>query len=247
MKNRNRTKILVCHGAWCQGRHLYEWLSAKGTDQEFEIVAPDLYGHGDRSRRERLNGVSLDRYVEEMQRHLKNLGPSHLVGHSLGGLIMQKVAELEHGLALSLTLLGSTPPKGIKVPLNWRFLKPRYLTALALGRSFEVGPAEKEHFFPDLPPGVTLCRESGRVCREVLRGYPVKSLFPIPVFVYAGEYDPFFPPHVQYAIAEYHQGPTILGAQMTVYECGHMFHFSPVRDRIRTDILFAIRVANCLG
>ncbi len=242
---KDRIKILVCHGAWCQGKHLQEWLSAGGTDQEFEIVAPDLYGHGDRS--ECLDNVSLDLYVGEMCRRLQAMGPSHLVGHSLGGLVMQKVAELEPRLALSLTLLGSTPPKGIRVPFNWRFSKSRYWRALALGESFEVGLAEKEHFFPDLPSGVTLCRESGRVCREVLRGYPVKSLFPIPVFVYAGEYDPFFPPHVQYAIAEYHQGPIILGAQMTVYECGHMFHFSPVRDRIRTDILFAIRVANCLG
>lgn len=233
MKTNIEIKVLVCHGAWCDGESLHEWLF-RGAGKEFVICSPTLYGHGDRS--ECLDNVSLDLYVKEMRTHLRAMGPSHLVGHSLGGLIMQKVAEFEPDLVLSLTLLGSTPPKGIRVPFNWRFSKPRYWRALALGKSFEVGPAEKEHFFPDLPPGVTLCRESGRVCREVLRGYPVGQLS-VPTLVIAGRFDAFFPPSVEDAIAKLY---TWLDRAI-IYDCGHMFHFSSRKEEIRDGILAFIR------
>lgn len=222
--------ILACHGAWLRGKELGDWLKGDGSDTLI-VRAPDLFGHG--SSREELDNLSIDTYVRQMAEELKMMAPVHLVGHSMGGLIMQKVAEIEPHRVRSVTLLASTPPRGIRIPFNWRFVKLYYLWAFLSGRSYYMLPAEQKYYLPEPPDTVRLGPESGRASREVLLGYPVKPLS-VPVLVIAGEQDRFFPPHVEHAIARYHGGPN---AHATVYPCGHTVYFSSQRERIRHDVL----------
>ena len=77
------------HGAWCW-KPLMNYLAEKG----FTSYAIDLPGHGDRQS-EGLAGLGIMDYVATVESTTAKLAPAKpiLIGHSMGGLIVQKYLE----------------------------------------------------------------------------------------------------------------------------------------------------------
>lgn len=83
--------FVLVHGAW-HGGWCYEHLANELHARHLGVSALDLPGHGD--DRTPLTEVTLDRYVDHVQRWILELDrPVELVGHSMAGIIISAVAE----------------------------------------------------------------------------------------------------------------------------------------------------------
>jgi pimeloyl-ACP methyl ester carboxylesterase len=105
--------IVMLHGAneggWCFDRFegVFETLG-------FTCHAPDLIGHGSDATdaKTRLVGVSMGDYLAQLRTLLKTFAaPPVLLGHSMGGILVQQLAV--EGLARALILVAPAPRAGI--------------------------------------------------------------------------------------------------------------------------------------
>ena len=95
------------HGAWCWDKHLMPHLAAAG----YECHALSLRGHAGSPGRERLRWTSLADYVADVAEVAAALrAPPVLVGHSMGGAVVQKYLEDARRPAAAMVLLASVPP-----------------------------------------------------------------------------------------------------------------------------------------
>ncbi len=109
------TPLLFVHGAfaaaWCWEEHFLPWFAARG----YAAHALSLRGHGGSDGHESLQQLGIDDYVEDVRRVVETLpGPPVLIGHSMGGFIVQKY--LESGPAAAAVLLAPVPPTGLLGP-----------------------------------------------------------------------------------------------------------------------------------
>ncbi len=96
------------HGAWCWSEYFLPYFAQQG----YRAYALSLRGHGASEGRERLRWTSLSQYVEDVEQVASQLErPPILVGHSMGGMIVQKYLELHE--APAAVLLSAVPPKGL--------------------------------------------------------------------------------------------------------------------------------------
>ena len=96
------------HSAWCWSEYFLPYFAQHG----YQSHALSLRGHGASEGRERLRWTSLSDYVDDVVQVVSQLQrPPILVGHSMGGMIVQKYLESHH--APAAVLLASAPPKGL--------------------------------------------------------------------------------------------------------------------------------------
>jgi len=113
-----RRPVLLIHGAAGGAWYWEDMLTFLTINGGYPCFAPDITGHGDRSN-EHLRAKKIEDYVEDMADFIVNvLFPLYgcfpiIIGHSMGGLIAQKLAE--RGLAHKVILIASAPPKGIEL------------------------------------------------------------------------------------------------------------------------------------
>jgi len=95
------------HGAWCWDEHFLPYFADHGWD----VHAVDLRAHGESPGRDRLRRTSITDYVADVGSVVDSMDrPPVLVGHSMGGLIVQRYLE-EHVLPAGV-LMASVPPRG---------------------------------------------------------------------------------------------------------------------------------------
>jgi len=113
-------------GAWCWDEHFLPYFAGHG----YTAHALSLSGHGGSPDRARLDGYSIDDYVGDVVRVVETLGNSPvLIGHSMGGFVVQKY--LEHGDAPAAVLLSSVPPQGLMASaLGLAFRRPSLMNDL---------------------------------------------------------------------------------------------------------------------
>jgi len=98
----------MMHGAWCWEAHFLDYFARHG----FTAHAVNLRGHGNSEGRDRLRWTRIADYVEDVASAVGQLpGPPVLIGHSLGGFVLQKY--LENHDAPGAVLLSSPPPAGL--------------------------------------------------------------------------------------------------------------------------------------
>jgi pimeloyl-ACP methyl ester carboxylesterase len=106
------------HGAWCWDVHFLDYFAQHG----FAAHAVNLRGHGSSDGRENLRWTRISDYVEDVADATRQLpSPPVLIGHSMGGFIIQKY--LEGHDTPGAVLLSSPPTSGlIKTALRvaWR-------------------------------------------------------------------------------------------------------------------------------
>lgn len=171
----DRPPLLLIHGMFGGAWQFADWqlrLAKRGRSS----VAIDLRGHGASGTVADIGSVSLNDYVEDALAAVRALGTPAVVGHSMGGLVAQKLAE--RNVVSAAVLLCAAPPRWISalsVPLLVRMVKyaPALLfsrpvvpdladaNALFLGR---LPATEREKVFERIQP------ESGRAARELALG-----------------------------------------------------------------------------
>jgi pimeloyl-ACP methyl ester carboxylesterase len=95
-------------GAWCWTENFLPYFAKQG----FRACALSLSGHGGSPGRERLDWLSIADYVRDLERAVATVGGDPiLVGHSMGGFVVQKY--LERATAPGAVLMASVPPQGL--------------------------------------------------------------------------------------------------------------------------------------
>jgi pimeloyl-ACP methyl ester carboxylesterase len=169
------TPVLFVHGmwhaAWCWSEHFLPYFAQHG----YKSYALSLRGHGASEGRERLRWIPLAGFVADVAQVVDQLeSPPVLVGHSMGGMIVQKY--LESRQAPAAVLLASAPPKGL-IPATLRVARRHPLTFLKVILTFSlihnVSTAElyKEAFFSASIPGKELAAYHAQVQDESFRAY----------------------------------------------------------------------------
>lgn len=95
-------------GAWCWEEHFLPFFAERG----WSAYAVSLSGHGGSPGREHLDSLSLEDYIADVAEVVSRLpAVPVLIGHSMGGMVLQKY--LERAGAPALVLLASVPPQGL--------------------------------------------------------------------------------------------------------------------------------------
>ena len=103
--------IVMVHGAFVGGWS-FEWFERPFRGAGYEVHTPDLRGHGAYEPRERVIGVSMRDYADDLVAYCQALETAPvLVGHSMGGLLAQMVARRVQ--ARALVLLSPSAPWGL--------------------------------------------------------------------------------------------------------------------------------------
>jgi pimeloyl-ACP methyl ester carboxylesterase len=92
----------ACHGAWC-----WDEVAARLRAQGHRVVPLDLPGHGRRAAEVRLASVEAYGRAVADAMALEGISRGVLVGHSMGGLVIPKAAELASARVAHLVFLAA--------------------------------------------------------------------------------------------------------------------------------------------
>jgi pimeloyl-ACP methyl ester carboxylesterase len=134
------------HGAWCWDEHFLDFFAGRG----FRVLAPSLRGHGTSPLKKSLRMCSISEFLSDVDALAQKLpAPPIMVGHSMGGFIVQKYLETHD--APAAVLIASAPPRGqLRSLLRLMRLHPWRSTKFALtGRPADLyrSPAEARELF----------------------------------------------------------------------------------------------------
>jgi pimeloyl-ACP methyl ester carboxylesterase len=105
------TSIVMVHGAFC-GAWAFERFRTPFEAAGFDVIAPDLRGHGEGEPPAAVVGVSMTDYAADIAEVCAACAePPVLLGHSMGGLVAQLAARRAEIQAL--VLLAPSPPWGV--------------------------------------------------------------------------------------------------------------------------------------
>jgi pimeloyl-ACP methyl ester carboxylesterase len=206
----NRPPLLFVHGAWlgawCWEEHFLPFFAGRG----YPAHALSLRGHGGSPGP--LLWASLSDYVADVAEAAAQLpSPPVLVGHSMGGGVVQKV--LETHWAPGAVLLASMPPQGMSAsfadawrrhPLHWFQSSFGFQSGFGLNSKCPIDtPAlAREFFFSDALSDAEIAGYAKRLGDESTRALfdmtlptlidPVKVKTPL--LVLGGEKDVVIPP-----------------------------------------------------
>lgn len=208
------TPLLFLHGLFAAGWMFEHW-TQYFADRGRAAFAVDLRGHGSSDGVTDGGVVTLADYVDDAARIAGALGRVVVIGHSMGGLIAQKLAE--SGAVAAAILVSPAPPRGIPVlSLRLAVRQAKYLPALVRSREIRVRradadamilnripPTERAALFPRFEP------DSGRAARDILLGAVAVEPRRVrcPVLVLAGDDDRFIPLRVVRRVAKRYGAP----------------------------------------
>jgi pimeloyl-ACP methyl ester carboxylesterase len=185
------------HAAWCWDEYFLKFFADKG----YRALALSLRGHGNSTSPKALRWCSIADYVEDVESVAASLAVRPVViGHSLGGGIVQKYLEKHY--APAAVLLASMPPRGAlgftmrtarRVPL-------RAMKAMFTGNSlsyFATPELARAAFFSTQVCDADVARYAARLQNESVRsGYdglflnlPRPKRITAPILVLGGELD----------------------------------------------------------
>ncbi|UJF34756.1 alpha/beta hydrolase [Paenibacillus hexagrammi] len=204
------------HGAWCWKEHFLPYFSSKG----FPSYALSLRGHGESEGNEQIHSFSLNDYMNDVLEvmQLMNKKPV-LIGHSLGGAIVQKIICSHPDKIQGAVLMASIPPNGMSRDIR-RLLFTRFKELYQI-RLFDKGRSphmpSRAFLSPDLPDEKReeylglLKPESTKAQHESMRRFVPKSVSTkVPMLVMGSRQDWFFPEKTVHSIGKnYNTEPVI--------------------------------------
>ncbi|MBU2551471.1 MAG: alpha/beta hydrolase [Proteobacteria bacterium] len=228
------------HGAWCWEPFMHHLAGLGITSYAF-----DLPGHGERLT-EGAAGRGIPEYTAVLAEAVAQLAPQNpvLVGHSMGGLIVQKYLEARNAPAAVLVAPCPAMGGGLDLFLKYGLHHPADGLAVTLGRLSRVRNPKMCHrlFFYDVSPENLraafrrLVPESCRAIRQmVFPGFKVKAAPPkpgTPVLVVSAGHDYFFPP----ALLEKWSKPAGFD-YLTFPDSGHNLFMEPALPQFADQVL----------
>lgn len=157
------------HAAWCWDEHFLDFFADKG----YRVVAPSLRGHGNSPADKTFRALSIADYVDDVATVAADLPtPPVVIGHSMGGFIVQKY--LESHAAPAGVLMASAPPRGyLGSGIRWLRRHPWHFVKLSItGRSLAfVNTPEltRERFFSAQTPEAVVTACAARLQEESAR------------------------------------------------------------------------------
>jgi len=165
--------LLFVHGAFCGAwvwdEHFLPYFAERG----YQAHALSLRGHGNSDGGDGLHQAGLADYVEDLDEAIQRIGVTPvLIGHSLGGVVVQK--WLRRNEAPGAVLMGSGPPHGMLPSSVSMLLRDPFLVMqIALAQAFGAGAASTEAMrkalFSDSLPVEAVSRHFARASDESLR------------------------------------------------------------------------------
>jgi pimeloyl-ACP methyl ester carboxylesterase len=196
------------HGAWCWQDNFLPYFAAQGYD----CYAPSLRGHGKSESNKNLKWLKISDYAEDVLSVVKDLkGEVYIMGHSMGGYVVQKFLEDNSALVKKGVLIASVPSNGAK-------LKPiEIMQAIGLGSFLKMNltldlahcintpqKARSLFFNPDTPEDIVntaaakLQGESFFAYLGMLNKWLIKpQKITTPLLIVSAGKDWFFPPNEQ--------------------------------------------------
>jgi pimeloyl-ACP methyl ester carboxylesterase len=202
----------IWHGAWCWHEAWLNYFYEKGYD----VHTFSFRNHGESEQKGNTRWLRIADYVDDLASiHAEINKPVFLIGHSVGGLVVQKYLERDPMSIRGAVLLAPVPPHGawratfktfwehtglfLEATLTFS-LKP-FIKKPALARVFFVG-----NDFPDaelVPYWRKLQDESYLVFLDALfLNLPKPEKIKVPILVLGAEKDYFFPPKDIHATAK---------------------------------------------
>ena len=179
-----KSPILFVHGmwhaAWCWEPHFMPYFAKNG----FDTYAISLRNHGKSKHLKSTWRVRIREYVEDVRQAVESIaGDPILIGHSMGGFIVQKY--LEKYPATKVVLLTSVPPYGILGPtlkvfskFPFTFLKANL--TLNLHHIVANSASAKHLLFSDSLPTDIANSYQGKLENEAYLGYLDMLVFNLP-------------------------------------------------------------------
>lgn len=197
------------HGAWCWAEHYLNFFAGRG----YRALAVSLRGHGKSSLQQRLRGCSGADYVDDVRSVAHALPtPPVLIGHSMGGYVVQKY--LESSPAPAGVLLASISARGaVGLSRRLNFRHPWLMMGFHFtGRSlqlFNTPERVRELLYSATTPDADVVRykallqeESQRVLLDVLMLNAVRpQRITTPLLVVGAEHDGALAVSEQHALA----------------------------------------------
>jgi len=215
------------HGAFCGAWVWEEHFLPYFADNGFESHAVNLRGHDDNGQQGFMHHIGLVDYVEDLDEAVSHLdAPPILIGHSLGGIVVQK--WLKEKDAAGVVLMGSGPPHGMlpsSVGMMWRdpFLVSQLALAQVFGPSVTLADSARKALFSDNLPSNVVNSHFSRGSAESMRvGFEL--IWPdlpvpewnrkIPIFVLGAENDFFISPVMVRATANIYKTEAVIVPDM---------------------------------
>ncbi len=206
--------VLFVHGYFIDGSIWTRWLE-RFAAHGVPAFAVHLRGRAASRPGTKLGTASIEDFVDDAAAVARDIGAAAVVGHSMGGLIAQKLAE--RGDIAAAVLITPAPPRGISVLSPRVALRQlRYMPAIMRSRVVRPGredlraltmnrvpPDEQEALLAATIP------DSGRAGREMsITGVPVDAArVRCPLLVVAAEDDRFIPARVVERVARRYGAP----------------------------------------
>ncbi|MBK8900139.1 MAG: alpha/beta fold hydrolase [Anaerolineaceae bacterium] len=215
-----RTPLLFIHGAWhgawCWDEHFLTFFAESG----YATYAPSLRGHGKSPGKEKVRWSSANDYLADVAETAAKLPrPPVIIGHSMGGYLVQKF--LETVSLPAAILLASVPPRGV-IGTTLRIIRrfpgqfAKVNLKLSLYPLVETAALTRYQFFSSNMPHVQVQRyfellddESYRTFLDMLLlNLPKPSRVRTPMLVLGGRHDTIFTVKEVEATAQaYHTEP----------------------------------------
>ena len=157
------------HAAWCWDEYFLSFFADKG----YRALAVSLRGHGGSPTRRPLRACSLADYVEDVRLVADSLPTRPVViGHSMGGFIVQKYLESHD--APAGVLMASMPPQGnLGSGLRWIRRHPWHFTKMSItGKALpyiSTPQLARERFFSAQMPDSQVLYYAARLQEESTR------------------------------------------------------------------------------
>jgi pimeloyl-ACP methyl ester carboxylesterase len=238
----NKPPLVLIHGMWCTPAVWGEF-ARRFEAMGFEAHAPALPKPSDPGTLGRISVRDCTRSVSAWIANKKFRTPPIVVGHSLGGLVAQQLAQTH--VFSALILLAPVPPRGINLiypaglrttisiltsPKFWK--RPTRLgwSATRWGLFNEVPEARARELYEHLVPG------SGTVYREIAFWFLSKDRptgvatekVQTPVFIAGGNLDHIIPVSVVRKIAKLYSGSEFIAYPNS----GHWLIEEPITDQL---------------
>ncbi len=180
----NKTPLLFVHGilhaAWSWQENFLPYFA----EHNYLSYALSLQGHGKSKSSKPFRLISINDYVSDIDKAVKIIGaPPVIVGHSFGGLPVQKYLETHHLPAA--VLLASVPPKGtLSAAMRFGIKHPLRLMKINLTLSLypmvETTEICKELLFTDSISNENLERYQSLMTDEPFKAFIDSMLFNLP-------------------------------------------------------------------